>query len=44
MKKIFFVAVALINIYNNGLSIMNNLHDLCSGGQGAVMGVSPRRL
>lgn len=44
MRRFIFIAVALLNIYNNELSIVNNIHDLCGGEQGAVMGVSPRIL
>lgn len=44
MRRFIFIAVAILNIYNNELSIVNNIHDLCGGEQGAVMGVSPRIL
>lgn len=40
MKKAILITISLFNIYSNGLSMMNNLQDLCSGGQGAVMGVT----
>lgn len=40
MRKVILITISLFNIYSNGSCMMNNLHNLCSGGQGAVMGVS----
>lgn len=38
MRKIILMGIALFNIYNNSLSMMNSLQSLCGGEQGAVNG------
>ena len=36
MKHFIIIAIALFNIYNNGLSMTKHLNSLCDGEQGVV--------